>query len=111
VRELVTFVESAVAYAKENGQEKALKEFNNKTGSFVNGELYIFAVDFNGTCLANVVKSDWIGENKLNETDANGVLFTKNEINALRKNENGFLNYLIFPNPAHNNKMSLNSMM
>jgi signal transduction histidine kinase len=100
--ELVSFVESAVAYAKENGKEKALKEFSNKTGPFVNGELYIFASDFNGTVLANPFKPDWIGQNKLNETDPNGVLFLKNEINALR-NENGF-NYLIFPNPAHDNK-------
>jgi hypothetical protein len=43
---LVSFIESAVAYAKEKGKEKALWEFNNTTGSFVNGELYIFAANF-----------------------------------------------------------------
>jgi signal transduction histidine kinase len=105
-KELVSFVESAVAYAKQNGKEKAIKEFNNRTGPFVNGELYIYASDFNGTVLASL-KPDWIGQNKFNITDPNGVLFLKNEINALRKNENGFFNYVIFPNPAHNNKNEL----
>ena len=49
--ELVSFVGSAAEYAKENGKEKALQEFNNKTGSFVNDELYIFAADFKGNVL------------------------------------------------------------
>ncbi len=30
--EFVSFVESAVAYAQENGKDKALDEFSNKTG-------------------------------------------------------------------------------
>jgi signal transduction histidine kinase len=102
--ELVSFVESAVAYAKENGREKALKEFNNKTGQFVNGEFYIFAFDINGNVLASL-KPDWIGKNLLNETDPNGIPFLKNEINALG-NEDGFL-YFIFPNPNHGNKNEL----
>src|SRR5512137_2334136 len=61
VKELVTFVDSAVAYAKENGKEKALKEFNNKTGPFVKGERYIFALDFNGPIAT--FKKDLIGKN------------------------------------------------
>ena len=52
VKELITFVDSAVTYVKENGKEKALKEFNNKTGPFVKGERYVFALDFNGTPIA-----------------------------------------------------------
>jgi signal transduction histidine kinase len=76
ITELITFVESAVAYAQENGKDMALMEFNNKTGAFVDGELYIYAFDFNGTCIAHPFESDWIGENKFNETDSNGILAT-----------------------------------
>ena len=54
--ELVSFVESAVAYVQENGQDMALEEFSNKTGQFVSGELFN-AYDFNGTCLASPVKT------------------------------------------------------
>lgn len=51
--ELVSFVESAVAYAQKNGKDKALGEFSNKTGSFVRRDLYIYAYDFNGTNIAH----------------------------------------------------------
>ena len=99
---LVSFVESAVAYAQKNDKDKALKEFSNKTGSFVRGDLYIYAYDFNGTNIAHPFKPDWIGKNKLNMTDSNGVPFIKNLINVAKKGK-GFT-YFIFPNPAHGNR-------
>jgi hypothetical protein len=100
--ELVSFVESAMAYAQENGKDKALDEFSNKTGSFVRGDLYIYAYDFNGTCLAHPFKSDWIGKNKLDVTDSNGVPSLRNTLNAAMEGK-GFT-YFIFPNPAHGNR-------
>jgi len=100
--QLVSFVESAVAYAQENGKDKALEEFCNKTGSFVRGDLYIYAYDFNGTNIAHPFKPDWIGKNKLNETDSNGVLYIRNLINVAKEGK-GFT-YFIFPNPAHGNR-------
>jgi len=100
--ELVSFVESAVAYVQKNGKDKALKEFSNKTGSFVNGDLYIYAYDFNGTNIAHPFKPDWIGKNKLDVTDSNGVPFIKNLINVAKEGK-GFT-YFIFPNPAHGNR-------
>jgi polar amino acid transport system substrate-binding protein len=103
--ELVSFVESAVAYAKENGKDMALKEFSNKTGSFVVGDLYIYAYDFNGTCLAHPFNPDWIGKNKLDITDSNGILSLRNTINVAKEGE-GFT-YFIFPNPVHDNKNEL----
>jgi signal transduction histidine kinase len=100
--ELVSFVEFAVEYAKENGKYKALDEFSNKTGSFVRRDLYIYAYDFNGTCLAHPFKPDWIGKNKLDVTDSNGVPSLRNTLNAAMEGK-GFA-YFIFPNPAHGNR-------
>ena len=100
--ELVSFVESALAYAQENGKDKALDEFSNKTGSFVRGDLYIYAYDFNGTCLAHPFKPDWIGKNKLDVTDSNGVPSLRNTLNVAKEGK-GFT-YFIFPNPAHGNR-------
>ncbi len=100
--ELVSFVESALAYAQKNGKDKALDEFSNKNGSFVSGELYIYAYDFNGTCLAHPFKPDWIGKNKLNVTDSNGVPMLRNVISTAKEGK-GF-DYFIFPNPAHGNR-------
>ena len=46
--EVIALLDEAVAYVNNNGMEKALQEFNNPAGSFVRGDLYIFAYDFNG---------------------------------------------------------------
>jgi signal transduction histidine kinase len=94
-----------VAYAKENGKDKALKEFSNKTGSFVKGDLYIYAYDFNGTCLAHPFKPNSIGKNTLNDSDSNGVLYPRNLIKIARDGK-GF-SYKVFPNPAHDYKEEL----
>jgi polar amino acid transport system substrate-binding protein len=100
--QLVTFVESALACVQKYGKERALEEFSNKTGPFVRGDLYIYAYDFNGTCLAHPFKPEWIGKNKLDVTDTNGVPSLRNTLNVARKGK-GFT-YFIFPNPAHGNR-------
>ncbi len=96
---LVSFVDSAVAYAKTNGKVKALAEFSNPNGSFVRGELYIYAYDFNGTTLAHPFNPEKIGVNRLNETDATGGLFILNLRDAA-KNGTGFVRFS-YINPAH----------
>jgi hypothetical protein len=96
---LVAFVESAVAYEKANGRERALAEFNNKNGSFIKGELYIYAYAFNGTTLAHPVNPESVG--KLRE-GANGV-FVK-EMSAMIRNGSGYYR-LVYINPAHNNTL------
>lgn len=100
--QLISFVESALTYAQKNGKDKALEEFSNKSGSFVRGDLYIYAYDFNGTCLAHPFKPEWIGKNKLDVIDTNGVPSLQNTLNVARTGK-GFT-YFIFPNPAHGNK-------
>ena len=94
---LVAFVDSAVAYTKAHGREKALAEFNNKNGSFIQGELYIYAYAFNGTTLAHPVNPESVG--KLRE-GANGV-FVK-EMGAVIKNGSGYYRF-VYINPLHNN--------
>lgn len=103
--ELVSFVESAAAYVQKNGKDNALVEFSNKTGSFVKGDLYIYAYDFNGTNIAHPFNPDWIGQNKLDTTDSYGVPLGKILADVARGGE-GFA-YFIFPNPAHGNRDEL----
>lgn len=93
---LVAFVNSAAAYVKANGKEKALAEFSNKNGSFVKGELYIYAYDFNGTTLAHPINPEAIGKKR---EGANGVFVT--EMGNVVKNGSGFYPF-VYVNPAHN---------
>jgi cytochrome c len=97
---LVAFVDSAAAYAKTHGREKALAEFNNPNGSFVRGELYIYAYDFNGTTLAHPFNPEKIGVNRLAEPDAQGGYFIKDLRDAAIKGS-GFVRFY-YINPVHN---------
>jgi cytochrome c len=97
---LVAFVQSAVAYAKTHNKEAALKEFSNPNGSFVQGELYIYAYDFNGTTLAHPFNPEKIGVNRLTEPDAKGGLFITDLRNAAM-NGSGYVRFY-YINPAHN---------
>src|SRR5512138_232809 len=97
---LVAFVDEAVAYVGVYGREKALAEFSDRNGSFVRGELYIFAYDFNGTTLAHPVNPEKIGINRLNETQGDVGLFLAN-MSAVARNGSGYYRFT-YINPAHN---------
>ncbi len=100
---LVSFVERAAAFAEREGRERALREFSDPNGSFVRGELYIFAYDFNGTTLAHPINPEKIGQNRLNETE-NGVgQFLASSIAAARDG-GGFVR-IGYINPAHNRSL------
>jgi polar amino acid transport system substrate-binding protein len=65
VRGLTAFVKEAVTYARANGKERAVTEFNNPKGQFADGELTILALDYNGTVLANSL-SPYTAKNHIN---------------------------------------------
>lgn len=98
---LVAFVRQAVDYARTEGKEKALAEFNKKNGSFFKGQLYLYVYDFNGTTLAHPVNPEKIGVNRLNEKDAAGNLFIR-DLRDMALNGSGFVEYY-YINPTHDN--------
>lgn len=81
-------------------KEIALKEFNDRNGTFFKDGLYVFAYDFNGTTLALPTQPDLIGINRTDVTDPNGVKFVRNAMDLAREG-NGFT-YYIYPDPAKN---------
>ena len=97
---LVAFVENAVNYAKTHGREAALAEFSNPNGSFVKGELYVYAYDINCTTLAHPFNPEKIGKCRLGESDAYGNPYTQQFLDAAR-NGSGFVRFY-YSNPAHN---------
>src|SRR5438309_220261 len=76
----VIFVKKAIAYIKQNGREKAMAEFNNANGQFIERELYIVALDMNGVMLADGTKPKLVGKNLLDIKDVNGKYFVREEI-------------------------------
>jgi signal transduction histidine kinase len=97
---LVAFVARARDYAREQGREESLAAFNNASGEFVEGELYVFAYDGNGTTLTLPFQPELIGTDRWNLTDTNGVLFIRGLRDTALSWDGGF--YYTYPNPAEN---------
>jgi polar amino acid transport system substrate-binding protein len=99
------FVDNAAQYARKNGKESALAAFNNKTGPFVDGDVYVYALDYSGRALALPFQPELVGTDFSNKTDAAGKLFTANEI-QLAKSGGGYILYH-YPVPADNTSSRL----
>lgn len=104
--DLTAFVDSAATYAKTNGKDKSIVEFNNnKSTEFIKDALYIFAVGSDGVTVAHPYRSDFVGKSQMDLKDTNGVAFFKNMASVANVG-NGFV-YYVFANPAHDKKLEL----
>jgi cytochrome c len=86
-------VEKAVAYVKANGEEKAIKEFNNPKGKFVKSDLYISVLDPKGVSLANVNLPKIIGTDVYNVADSKGKLFRKEIVDTANSQGSAWVTY------------------
>ncbi len=90
--EMVQFVKEAAAFAKKVGKDAALKEFSNPTGKFQKGELYIYAYDFTGTCVAHGQKASLVGKNLIKFKDQKGKEMIKELVETAQKGS-GFVDF------------------
>jgi cytochrome c len=99
--EAKTMVEGAIAFLKANGKEKTISELNNPKGKFINGEVYVVALDLNATVLAHPTSPKLVGVNTLEVPDPDGKFFRK-DIQKLAKTQgSGWVDYK-FKNPKTN---------
>jgi len=94
----MNMVDKAVQFEKLNGTEKAMAAFTDKAGGFVSDELYVFAFDFSGKCLAHGGDAKLVGTNMLEWKSADGRFVFKEMIELARKHKNGWIDYK-FKNP------------
>lgn len=100
--EAVAMVKKASEFLKKNGKEKALAEFNNPKGQFVQKDLYIFAFGANGDGveLANGANIKLVGKNVLQMKDADGKFLIKDILAlGMSKEGKGWVDYK-WPNPS-----------
>jgi signal transduction histidine kinase len=96
----VAMVQKAVAAIKSEGPEKAYAEISNLSGPFVQGDLYIAVVGFDGTLLAYGADTDEdIGDNVMNLKDSDGKEVVKERIELARKQPSFWQSYK-FTNPV-----------
>jgi signal transduction histidine kinase len=98
--DLTALVNRAVAYARENGKEKAIAAFNDPKGEFVTDHIYVFAEDYNGLALAEPFEQNIVGTNIRNMTDRYGVPLVRN-LEETGKYGIGYVSY-DYPNPKNN---------
>ncbi|WMW26231.1 cache domain-containing protein [Methanolobus sediminis] len=97
--ELESFVGEAIEYARTNGKDAAIAEFNDRNGTFIRDNLYIYAFDYNGTTLALPYQPQLLGTDLSGLQDPYGVNYTRVEI-LLVQQGGGFIFYHYY-NPAH----------
>jgi cytochrome c len=99
--EAKAMVENAIAFLKANGKVKTIAELNNPKGKFINGEVYVVALDLNATVLAHPTSPKLVGVNTLEVPDPDGKFFRK-DIQKLAKTQgSGWVDYK-FKNPKTN---------
>ncbi len=94
------YVDNAASYARNTSKSTALSAFNNRTGPFVTGDVYVYALDYNGTALALPFQPELVGTGFLGKKDATGKAYADIEVQLVRSG-GGYLLYR-YPRPDGN---------
>jgi len=98
--EAQAMVKKGVAFIKANGVDKGYAEVSNKTGSFVDRDLYLVVYGLDGKCLAHGANPKQIGKDLLDLTDIDGKYFVKERVELARSKPAGFWQEYKFTNPV-----------
>ncbi len=92
-RHAMDWVGKGIDFYNAAGKGIALAEFTNPKGQFIEGEMYIFALDANGIMLAHGENHRCVGESFIDVKDADGKPFIKELVNLANTNGNGWVEY------------------
>lgn len=97
--EAVALVQKAVAYFKANGKDKTFAEINNKSGQFVDRDMYVYVFHADGVMLAHGALERMIGKQLTQLRDAEGKQFGQELQNLVKNGKSGWVDYK-WPNPV-----------
>ena len=100
--EAVAMVKRAVEMFKKDGAEatfKAISDSNNK--EFHDRDLYAYAYDFSGLCVAHGARPSLIGKNLIDIKDQDGKYLIREHIEIAKGPGSGWVSYK-WPNPINN---------
>lgn len=97
--EALALARKAVAHYKAVGKDKAFADFNNKTGGFVDRDLYVFVFDAKGMVLSHGANEKLIGRDLMQLKDADGKVFVKDMMDVAKAQGKGWVDYK-WPNPV-----------
>lgn len=91
--EAKALIDKGISFYKANGKEKALAEFSNPAGQFIQGDLYIFIWSSNGVVLAHGANQKLIGKDVSELKDADGKMFVKEGVELAKSKGSGWVDY------------------
>lgn len=81
------------SYIKANGKDKAIVEVQKDKGLFEKGEIYVYIIDSNATVYAHPKLPSWVGKSFMALKDADGKLFIKEAVEALKTKNEVWIDY------------------
>jgi signal transduction histidine kinase len=97
--EAVAMVKKAVAYIKSKGSADAYPAIDDRSGQFVDRDLYIVVYGMDGMVLAHGANKARIGTNQMGDKDPDGKPFVKERI-TLAETHPSFWQSYKFMNPV-----------
>jgi len=95
----VTMVKKGVAFIKASGNDKGYAEVSNKTGKFVDRDLYLVVYGLDGVVRAHGANEKMIGKNLIDLKDVDGKPFVKERVEMGQKQATFWQDYK-FTNPV-----------
>ena len=96
--EATAMVKKGIAYIKASGKDKAYAEISNKSGQFVDRDLYLVVYGLDGTVRAHGANEKMIGKNLIDLKDIDGKAFVKERV-ELAQSKGTFWQDYKFTNP------------
>jgi methyl-accepting chemotaxis protein len=90
----VALVKKAVAHTKDVGVQQANRDFEKQGGGFINGDAYVYTINFEGTRLASGADPSLKGENILDLRDVDGRLCMRDIIHIVKTRGRGWYDYM-----------------
>ena len=91
--EAEALVKRAISYIKEVGPEKAFAAFDDRSGPFVDRDLYIFVRSLDGNTVAHGANKAMIGHTTIDLTDADGKPYNREMIQIAKTKGSGWVDY------------------
>jgi methyl-accepting chemotaxis protein len=104
----IAMVKRAADHLRRHGVERALAEFSDPRGGFVEGDFYILVLDSRGVVRANGGNPAIVGQNDWESLDADGKKQTQALIAIAQERGLGWVDYR-WPNPKKGGKVERKS--
>jgi signal transduction histidine kinase len=86
-------VKKAITYYRSVGKDKALLDFCDRKGKFVDDELYITVYDKTGKCLSHGANMKMVGKDWSELKDSDGKAFIKERLEMAKTQPTGWQTY------------------